>query len=278
MVGDGAGGRFPSCLDAALRYLEQGWPVLPVAPAHKRPLVPWQRLQHHRPSPREVRGWFWRWPRAGVGVVTGRVSGLVVLDVDPAHGGGASLARLEAAHGPLPATVACRTGGGGRHLYFAHPGGVVRNRAGLAQGLDLRGDGGYVVAPPSLHPSGGRYRWEPGRSPWELEPAPLPGWLRERAAGGRGHPLAYWRALVHEGVEEGARNSTLASLAGHLLWHGVDPYVALELLLAWNRVRCRPPLDDREVARVVASIARLHEGSEREWGEGKREEGRAEQG
>jgi hypothetical protein len=64
---------------------------------------------------------------------------------------------------------------------------------------------------------------------------------------------------VREGVDEGSRNNALASLAGHLLWRGVDPQVALELLLAWNRVRCRPPLADNEVAQVVDSITRLHE-------------------
>jgi hypothetical protein len=73
-----------------------------------------------------------------------------------------------------------------------------------------------------------------------------------------GRSLSDWRRLVREGVAEGRRNSTIASLTGHLLWHGVDPDVALELLLAWNRARCRPPLDDAEVAQVVASITRLH--------------------
>jgi hypothetical protein len=63
---------------------------------------------------------------------------------------------------------------------------------------------------------------------------------------------------VGDGVDEGARNATLASLAGHLLWHGVDATVVLELLLSWNRARCRPPLPDDEVAGVVQSIARLH--------------------
>jgi len=71
--------------------------------------------------------------------------------------------------------------------------------------------------------------------------------------------LADWRALVHDGVAEGERNTTVASLTGHLLWHGVDAQVALELMLAWNRARCRPPLDDAEVAGVVLSIAKLHE-------------------
>ena len=65
----------------------------------------------------------------------------------------------------------------GRHLYFAHPGGLTQNRAGLAQGIDLRGDGGYIVAPPSIHPSGRLYGWVPGRMPDEITLAPLPRWL-----------------------------------------------------------------------------------------------------
>ncbi|HEX4598585.1 MAG TPA: primase alpha helix C-terminal domain-containing protein, partial [Burkholderiaceae bacterium] len=79
----------------------------------------------------------------------------------------------------------------------------------------------------------------------------------------QGHSARYWRTLVREGVEQGARDSTLASLAGHLLWQGVEPDVALELMLAWNRVRCRPPLADMEVASVVESIARRHEAEDR---------------
>jgi hypothetical protein len=90
----------------------------------------------------------------------------------------------------------------------------------------------------------------------------MPPWLARLAQdrpAGRGHPAAHWRELVREGVEEGQRNATIASFAGHLLWRGVDADVALELMLCWNRMRCRPPLGDEEVARVVASIARLHE-------------------
>jgi hypothetical protein len=152
------------------------------------------------------------------------------------------------------------TGGGGRHLYFAHPGGLSRNRAGFAQGIDLRGDGGYIVAPPSIHPTGRPYTWAPGRAPDEITLAALPRWIIVPIRGPRnGRSLSDWRPLVREGVAEGQRNSTIASLTGHMLWHGVDPDVALELLLAWNRVRCRPPLDDAEVAQVVASIARLHD-------------------
>ena len=78
-----------------------------------------------------------------------------------------------------------------------------------------------------------------------------------------GHSTSYWRTLVREGVEESARNSTLASLAGHLLWHGVDSDVVLEMMLAWNRVRCQPPLPDEEVAAVVDSNTRRQEPEER---------------
>jgi hypothetical protein len=101
----------------------------------------------------------------------------------------------------------------------------------------------------------------PGRGPDEVALAPIPQWLlaaAQPAGPHAGHPISEWRSLVHDGVEEGRRNNTIASLAGHLLWHDVDPQVALELLLAWNRARCRPPLSDTEVGQVVESIARLH--------------------
>lgn len=243
----------------ALEYLARGWSVLPIEPAGKRPLVRWEELQQRLASAAEVRGWLARWPDANLGVVTGAISGLLVLDVDPRHGGAESLSALETGEGPLPPTVEALTGGGGRHLYFAHPGGVVRNRVGLRPGIDLRGDGGLVVVPPSRHPSGRAYRWRPGHAPGEIPLAPLPAWLLHPAGAPRaGHPLATWRERVREPVREGERNSTLASFSGHLLWHGVDPEVATELLLCWNRVHCQPPLSDEEVVRTVESIARTH--------------------
>jgi len=245
---------------AAIAYAERRWSVIPIESRGKRPLLPWLEFQQRLATMAEIDAWFDRWPEANVGVVTGRVSGLVVLDVDPRHGGQASIERLRDEHGPLPRTVEAETGGGGRHLYFAHPAMPLANRVGLLPGIDLRADGGCVVAPPSLHTSGRRYRWAAGCAPDELPLAAAPRWLLPAAQDDahRGHPLAHWRELVRHDVAEGGRNSTLASLAGHLLWHGVDPQVALELLLAFNRVRCRPPLRDEEVAAVVASITRLH--------------------
>ena len=247
-------------LEAAKHYLALGWSVLPLRRRAKRPLIRWEHLQHKRPSAEEISEWFRRWPDANIGIVTGEISNLIVLDIDPKHGGDSMLGQLEQKFGMLPDTVEAVTGGEGRHLYFAHPFGLARNRTGLAQGIDLRGDGGYIVAPPSIHPSGRPYKWAAGRSPEEITLAPLPRWMLVPVRGLRvGRSLPQWRKLVQEGVAEGERNSTIASLTGHLLWHGVDPEVALEVLLAWNRMRCRPPLDDTEVAHVVASISKLHE-------------------
>ena len=221
----------------------------------------WEVFQHRLASEDEITTWFRRWPDANVGIVTGTISGIAVLDIDPSHGGAESLARLETEHGRLPRTVQCETGGGGRHYYFAASLPSLRNRAALYAGVDLRAEGGIVVAPPSVHPSGNRYRWLPAQDPDTATLAELPVWLTRAArdsSGTRGHSAEYWHRLVQTGVSEGARNTTIASLAGHLLWHGIDPDVATELLLCWNRVRCRPPLTDDEVARAADSIMRLH--------------------
>jgi hypothetical protein len=257
-----AASRGNDCLAAALAYLARGWSVIPIEARGKRPLVPWLEFQQRCADAGEVRHWFETRKKANVGIVTGAVSDLVVLDIDIAHGGKESLQQLEHEHGALPGTVEAVTGGGGRHFYFLHPDGVVRNRAGLMPGIDLRGDGGCVVAPPSVHRNGKRYRWKRGHAPGEAELAPMPAWLLALVRGDKargGHSLTHWRSLVSDGVDEGQRNSTIASLAGHLFHRGIDAQVVLELLLTWNRARCRPPLSDHEVARVVESISRLHE-------------------
>ncbi len=167
----------PTTEQAALDYLARGWSVIPVRAREKRPAVPWKAYQTKYVSEKTLHDWFRRSPDFNVAIVTGALSGLVVLDVDPRHGGKESLSELEREHGALPATMESITGGGGRHLYFSHPGGVVGNRVNIEPGIDLRGDGGCIVAPPSIHPSGKRYRWKKNRGPGEVELALLSEWL-----------------------------------------------------------------------------------------------------
>lgn len=253
--------------ESALAYAARAWSVIPMQSHGKRPLIAWREFQQRVAGNDEIARWFRRWPDANIGIVTGRISGIVVVDVDARHGGPDSVAAAEARYGTLVATVEAETGGGGRHLYYAHPGVPTANRVALLPGVDLRGDGGCVVAPPSVHPSGRRYAWVVGRGPGDVALALLPAHFGGAGVAPQpvGHSRGHWRRLVREDIGEGARNNTIASLSGHLLRRGVDADVVAELLLAWNRSHCRPPLPDAEVMRVVESIARLHE---REGGAG----------
>ncbi len=172
--------------DAALRYNERGWRVLPLhtpvedcctcgddcGSAGKHPRVLWPDAQYIDRA--QVDRWWRRWPEANVGVVTGAASGLLVLDVDPAHDGAKSLSHLERRYGGLPVTLTARSGGGGLHIYFVHPGVRIGPSAGkLGAGLDIRCDRGLIVAPPSRHASGTRYEWIGVTS----TPAAPPEWL-----------------------------------------------------------------------------------------------------
>ena len=238
-------------LGAAVDYAARGWRVLPLR--GKLPLAGSSGCLGATSDPAAVA----LWPSgANVGIATGR--GLVVLDVDSRHDGGDSLAELERRHGQLPATVSAETGGGGEHFYFASRAAVKNSAGRLGEGLDVRGEGGYVVAPPSVHPDTGRgYVWD--SHPDDVKLAPLPGWLAQLLAeqsNGHARSASEWRKLAANGATEGARNDLTARLAGHLFARGVDPFVTLELVLAWNRNRNRPPLADPEVARTVESIAR----------------------
>jgi len=249
-------------LEICLEYLNRHWSIIPVLSRDKRPAIRWAEYQHRHASREEVEAWFERWPASNIGIVTGAISGLVVLDIDAEHGGNKSLTDLTKKYGPIPETIEVITGGGGRHLYFKHPGGLVKNQVGLVKGVDLRGDGGCVVAPPSMHASGVLYAWRAHHAPDQIELAVMPKWLLNEVSSekqARGHTLDYWRKLIRNGVVQGERNTQVASISGHLLWHGVDPEVVQELMLCWNRVRCQPPLSDKEIVVTVDSITRLHD-------------------
>jgi predicted P-loop ATPase len=198
-------------------------------------------------DPHQVETWWGQWPDANVGVATGRGSGFVVLDIDPGHGGDESLAELVKKHGGLPDTLWARTGSGGRHILFLAPAEEVRNRVGFEDGLDFRGDKGYIVAPSSNHISGGVYEWQ-----GEFKLAPMPKWLlaavRDKAVAPRPGDAPGPIVIPH-----GERNNRYTELAGVFLARGLTVDAALKAILDTNAEQedPSPPRDVEEIVRGV---------------------------
>jgi len=279
--------------DAAAFYAGQlGWPVVPIAglvgehcgcrrraacehPA-KHPLTA-GGIKAASTDPVQVHEWWTHWPWAGVGILTGARSGLVVVDVDPAHGGRDSLSALRSKGVQLPRTLYARTGGGGWHLFYAHPGRHVANATGhlgsvTLTGIDLRGDGGYVVAAPSGHHSGCRYTWASGPETLAVMPAfiaerPDVGASRTPARPARADRQAAYVAAALEGecrrvaaAPEGLRSDTLNRAAfslGTLVGAGtLDEALVVESLAAAAAAASRSgesPFGAREAMATIRS-------------------------
>lgn len=235
-------------------YAERGWPVFPTR--GKEPLTP-NGLKDATTDLSTVDRWTRTWPDAGIGLRTGAASGVVVLDVDPRHGGDDTLHELERQHGPLPNTVEAVTGGGGRHIYFKHPGEPVRNSAGkVGPGLDVRGDGGYVVLPPSPHESGRRYEW--GSLPDETPLAEIPAWLLERMRGTQNGNGAASAPVVGETIAKGTQHATLVSLAGSMRRRGMGEEEIAAALRETNRRRLEDPAPEQHIDRIARSVCELY--------------------
>lgn len=140
-------------LNHALKYLRMGLSVIPLQPRGKDPLISWKKYQEILPMDNDIRSWWSTWPFANIGIVTGTVSGIAIVDLDGPEGmSQASLMKLSS-------SVISLTGNG-KHLWYRNPVGVtVQNAVRICPGMDIRGEGGYIVAPPSIHESGRRYRW-----------------------------------------------------------------------------------------------------------------------
>lgn len=271
----GDGDEVSDLLQAAVTYASRGWPVLPLHTPHegacscgkancrsigKHPRLA-NGLKGASTDEATIRAWWARWPDANVGILTGPESGVVVVDVDSRHGGDITLASLESANSALPPTPESTTGAG-RHKLFRHPGRPIRNKVGIKtpssgqSGLDLRGDGGYIVAPPSLHANGKRYAWVV--SPEQGELAEFPDWLLKLAMRDRRtRAHASHAAAYAEPVNEGERNDMLFRMACAFRGGGDDEDAILARL---RSVPCEPPLDDEELRQIARSAAHYKQG------------------
>jgi Bifunctional DNA primase/polymerase, N-terminal/AAA domain len=233
-------------LAAALDYIARGWYVFPLhAPARKgggctcgradctnqaKHPITLHGLKDATLDAEQIRQWWGRWTFANVGVVTGAKSGLLALDIDSHKGGVESFSAIQARYGPLVDTLMSNTGSGGAHLLYAHPGGdtLLPNKQRLDgyAGLDVRGDGGYIVAPPSRHASGALYEWNLPDAPvraaadWllrllssERRDAPLLQSRAERQPGDANaldtrEAISYWTHWATQRAVVGDRNGT----------------------------------------------------------------------
>ncbi len=232
--------------------------IIPVDRASKQPAARWKEFQSRHSTEREWRGWFGSRCPCNLGIVTGAISGIVVVDVDSDAG-----RTYVAAHLP-PTPMRVTTGGGGEHHYYGHPGVVVANKVRLPGdgaapvAVDVRGDGGYVIGPGSLHPRTGRYYVASAPWPTSLDALPIfdPAWI----AAPKHWPAVTPTACPNLPVVERARRY-LAAVPPAIEGHGGDAHTfmvacrlvrgfsldeatALELLTEWNRT-CLPPWSER---------------------------------
>jgi hypothetical protein len=204
----------------------------------------------------QVKAWIAAWPKANWAVITGAGSGIVVLDVDPRHGGLQSMKDLTGSDVPGPAwgtDLIQRTPSGGYHLLFKHPDKLTKNRVGIRPGLDIRGDGGYIMVAPSNHATDGVYdgvyewlngkAWLNGSGPSPAPPMPkyLINVLAERE----------FAPVLPDVIPDGERDNTMTSLAGTMRRRGMTPEGVLAGLRVENQTRCRPPLEDGDLRRIA---------------------------
>lgn len=231
-------------IEAAVAYARDGWPVFPLQ--GKTPL---KDSNGHKDATRNIEKiqlWWQKYPTANIGLATGSISGLIVLDVDPHHGGHASFKELENRYGQLPKTRMSRTGHGGLHRFYQHPNDGKRypNTVELEglPGVDVRGDGGYVVLPPSKLYGRLSYIWGDTQIPiaqapeWLLESLTNERTRQEKTPQGGGFALEAGRKWLSEAIKqarEGNRNQVGFHLACQLRDDGLSIIQAEQIMLAY---------------------------------------------
>jgi len=238
----------------------------------KKPLVSWAKLQKQLPTQEEVDHWFTANPDANIAIVTGKISNLVVFDLDSKEA-----EEYAEDEGGFPETPKVKTSKG-YHLYLKYPGFEVKNNVNKNLAIDIRADGGYVVAPPSIHGSGRRYSWEPGYSLSEIDPAPCTPWMvdylkdlaapKEKSAQkdsmvkdnkGPEETIAAktYIEIIQKGCLLGERDDTATKLIGHWFECGMEEKEIWELARVWNEKRNTPPLSESELKKTFESVKKM---------------------
>lgn len=246
--------------DAAVAYARRGWAVMPLATQDKVPAIK-GGCRSASCDPTQADAWWSVNPQHNVAVATGEVSGgLVVIDIDVdeerGEDGLSTLHRWEREHGELPETVTAVTGRGGLHLYY-RANEPVACSVNKDAGVDVRAEGGYAVAPPSVHPNGRRYEWQdpPDERPVARADENVYGFIRSVQE----ERTKKKRFELPREIGAGGRNDTLFRYASSLQAQGFDDtYIAMALSRA-NADRCRPPLPDGDVDKIVASATGRYE-------------------
>ena len=238
----------------------RGWWLLPVQPGGKTPLVKeWQKVATS--DLRQLEALAAQFPGCNWGMETGKASGVVVIDVDGVEGR-AVLAALEHQGFTLLSTLTVATGRpeGGEHRYYRKPVGVdIRNdQSGkIGPHIDVRGTGGFVVFPPSIHTSGKQYRFTDP----DVTIAELPGWVVERLSA-RPSVLTSTAQASPQTVRKGSRTNSLVSLAGTMQRRGMSLAAIEAALLAENIAKCAPPLSEAKVRGIAADISKRYPAGE----------------
>lgn len=240
-----------SHLEAALRYLAKGWSIIPIRPNDKKPyLSSWLEYQKRHPSVDEVKEWWTLHPIAGIGLVCGKISGVIVVDIDVKDGQPKHTLKLTP-------SLSAKSGGGGSHVFYKWREGLVGARVGIQQGVDIRSDASYIILAPSLHPSGNRYEWITD----ENEPlAPAPVWL-EAASSNEDHERNDWQEFLSSQKGPGIRNMSATKVAGKILYDmspDVWDTLGWSAFKGWNKEFNNPPLPDKELISVWESIKKTH--------------------
>jgi len=227
--------------EQAIKYLKQGFSIIPIEPKGKVPLISWTEFKKRQPTADEVNDWFSKWPDMNIGIVTGDLSGIAVIDIDSEE------ALVFAKSKGLPNGPMAKSGKG-HHFYCRQKDGLrgFQNLDDLPS-IDLRAEGNIIVASPSIHQSGHKYCWVSGYPFKKSELPEVPEWIISKNSGKKITIKSF------NGGGEGVRNNTLTSLVGQMFKKGMTKAQVLKKASELNQEN-KPPMDDTEVQTIVNSI------------------------